>query len=429
MESLKNYGLGQTKSPAYAAAKSRRSHTLRVKNKRRIIIAAAGLAAVIVVAVVLITTGSGARTQVASTLDPPSEFASASVPLSTPAPTVFNAMISVPVHTTISVSRDMTAVVIADIQTRLMELEYMDNDEADGIFGNVTEEAVKLFEEQHGLEVDGVVDQEDFDLLFSSDAQFYTITIGASNKDVEELQQRLYELGYMSQVTGNFKEQTEAAVKKFQERNRLTPDGKVGRKTREKLYSEDVVANAYSYGESSPEIQTFQKRLKSLGFLLTEPDGNFGADTKAAVKRFQEANGLIADGHIGPLTKEALMSENAQRDALTIGSEGQQVTRVQQRLKELGYMSSVTGYFGSATEKAVRNFQSTNRLGVDGKVGAQTLNRLFSSSARRYTASSGSSSSGSSSGSSSSGSSSEATATLPARILIRSFRWQNQAWF
>ena len=114
----------------------------------------------------------------------------------------------------------------------------------------------------------------------SEDAQVYTITIGAENTDVSELQQRLYELGYISKSTGYFGTDTETAVKKFQKLNGISEDGKVGEKTREMLYSSDAVPNSYSYGEQSPEILSYQQRLKGLGYLTTEPDGTLATTLK-----------------------------------------------------------------------------------------------------------------------------------------------------
>lgn len=66
-----------------------------------------------------------------------------------------------------------------------------------------------------------------------------------------------------------------------------------------------------------------------------------------------------------------------------IGAKGDDVTNVQKRLIKLGFLKgSATGYFGSDTENAVRNFQEKNGLAVDGKVGMQTMNKLTASSAK-----------------------------------------------
>jgi len=59
------------------------------------------------------------------------------------------------------------------------------------------------------------------------------------------------------------------------------------------------------------------------------------------------------------------------------GSSGSVVRQIQTRLRDWGYYTgSVDGVYGSATEKAVRSFQSKNGLTVDGKAGPKTLAAL-----------------------------------------------------
>lgn len=106
-------------------------------------------------------------------------------------------------------------------------------------------------------------------------------------------------------------------------------------------------------------------------------------------------------------------STSSGSSTLKMGSTGSDVKRLQQRLKDLGYLTgSADGDFGAATEQAVRDFQSANGLSVDGKAGTRTIEKLYSSSAKKKTTtSSSSSSSSSSSGSSSSSSSSSSTSS------------------
>ena len=358
---------------------NRRASRRRAAKRRIIYIAAGSLAVVIATIVLLLTLPAGgyeaAAVAGAGINLPPDE-----------AQTPKNATLMMPVFAPVSITQGMSASVVTNIQIRLMELGYTDKDEPDGEFGETTVEAVKHFQAQHGLtSEEGTVDQQTLDLLFSPEAQEYTITIGAEDTDVSEIQQRLCELDYMSDTTGYFGEKTEAAVKKFQKRNGLDDDGKVDKDTRELLYAEDVVANSFSYGEESPEILDYQKRLKRLGYLTSEPDGKFGRDTKAAVKRFQEISGLIPDGYIGPKTKAALLSSDAQSFGLSLGVRGDDVSKVQELLKGLGYMKQVTGYFGSITDTAVRSFQHNNKLAVDGKVGPKTKSALLSPNAKKST--------------------------------------------
>ena len=57
-----------------------------------------------------------------------------------------------------------------------------------------------------------------------------------------------------------------------------------------------------------------------------------------------------------------------------IGSRGQEVRQIQQKLRELGlYSGSVDGIYGTATQKAVRQFQKNCGLTVDGIAGRKTL--------------------------------------------------------
>ena len=48
------------------------------------------------------------------------------------------------------------------LQTRLMELGYLEIDEPTSYFGNVTQYAVKLFQRQHELQMDGIVGAQTF---------------------------------------------------------------------------------------------------------------------------------------------------------------------------------------------------------------------------------------------------------------------------
>lgn len=309
------------------------------------------------------------------------------IPIAPPEPTPT----PMPSPTPFLIYKGMNAPEVPQIQERLMELGYMDNDEPTDYYGPATREAVMLFQRKHKLTVDGYMGEETYNLLMSDSATKYSVSEGTEGTDVKELQIRLRELGYLDAATGYFGTDTTAAVKKFQERNGLSADGTIGALTREALYSDSVKANAISYGENSEEVKTYQKRLKALGYLTTEPDGNFGKDTVAAVKLFQELNGLIADGYVGPQTKAQLMSSDAQANAMTIGMSGETVERVQKLLKQLGYLSSVDGYYGAKTEAAVRAFQTRNNLKADGKVGKNTMSVLTSGKAKAAGSSGGSS--------------------------------------
>lgn len=296
--------------------------------------------------------------------------------------------------------------VVIQLQERLMMLGFMDTDEPTDVYGEVTQNAVKVYQRQNKLSQDGIVGLNTLKAILSPEAKYYAAQKDDEGDDIRRIQQRLYELGYLAtenMVTGHFGDSTEAAVMKMQEVNELEQDGKVGRKTMNLLYSEEVKPNMLSLGETSEVVLAAQKRLKLLGYMTSEPDGNYGNDTVLAVKQFQSRNDQIVDGYLGPSTRIALNSDTAVPNGLRLGDNGDTISRVQNMLSKLGYLHSgnVTGYYGEITENAVKLFQRTNNLSVDGTVGAQTMAMLTGGDAKKAPANAPRQTTGSQGGSSS----------------------------
>ena len=298
-------------------------------------------------------------------------------PAATPTPAPF----------TEPLSKGYEGPLVATVQSRLMVLGYMDDDEPTEHFGSLTKDALTIFQKHNNLPADGVLQEATYSALFSTTAEAYVLQIGDAGDDVIDVQERLYELGYLGKdyITGTYGEKTEAAVKDFQRSNKLGDDGKVGSATMERLYSDDVVGNFFKKGESNDTIKLYQERLKELGYLSSsyKPTGKMDNETIAAIKDFQEKNDLVADGCLGPTTMAKLDSSNAVAYALQLGMKGSKVKELQKRLNKLGYLKSnqVTGYYGEETEDAVRAFQHRNGLKEDGQAGSKTLQKLNSDSA------------------------------------------------
>ena len=135
---------------------------------------------------------------------------------------------------------------------------------------------------------------------------------GCTGDAVKTLQDKLNTLGYNSgNVDGIFGAKTYAAVTAFQKANSLGVDGIVGKLTWAKLYGvspampvETTVVGRpmVSYGSRGDAVRKLQELLNALGYDCGSVDGIFGSKTKAAVLAFQKANGLGADGIVGPLT-------------------------------------------------------------------------------------------------------------------------------
>lgn len=68
----------------------------------------------------------------------------------------------------------------------------------------------------------------------------------------------------------------------------------------------NVVEALSKYGSRGSEVRTIQDKLKRWGYYTGNVDGIYGSLTVAAVKRFQQKNGLKVDGIAGTQTLNAM---------------------------------------------------------------------------------------------------------------------------
>ena len=133
---------------------------------------------------------------------------------------------------------------------------------------------------------------------------------GYTGDAVKTLQEKLNAKGFDSgNVDGIFGAKTYAAVTAFQKANSLGVDGIVGKLTWAKLYDATPVnvtpvttQPMLRTGSRGDAVRKLQELLNAKGYTCGNVDGIFGSKTKAAVLAFQKANGLGADGIVGPLT-------------------------------------------------------------------------------------------------------------------------------
>jgi peptidoglycan hydrolase-like protein with peptidoglycan-binding domain len=126
-------------------------------------------------------------------------------------------------------------------------------------------------------------------------------------------------------------------------------------------------------GSNDPAVQDLQQALKALGYDPGAIDGVFGAGTESAVKAFQQAREITADGIVGRVTWINIDEADQSEPVLRMGSSGLPVRRLQSRMSAVGFdMSGVDGRFGAKTEQAVKQLQQQSELGADGVVGART---------------------------------------------------------
>lgn len=259
------------------------------------------------------------------------------------------------------------------------------------------------------------------------------LMLGSVNNAVRTVQVRLNRISKnypsipkIDRTNGVFDGATREAAVAFQEIFDLTPDGIVGKKTwyavarvyagvkrLADLNAEGVpigdVTNLFNetlrLGDVGVPVRDLQYYLAFISAFNNEVqplaiDGIFGAGTRASLEDFQGAYGLPVTGEADLATWRALydsyrgyllsLPENYFGVAtrlypgvpLVNGSEGEDVTALQTYLNFISDVYSeipklnVDGAFGSATEEAVRVYQTLFGIEPSGVVGATTWNSI-----------------------------------------------------
>ncbi len=262
---------------------------------------------------------------------------------------------------------------VLKMQKALVSLGYATGG-TDGKFGPTTEIAVRQFQKDNGLTVDGAAGSATLTLLYDrAEGSTSGSTGGSSGSSGSSGSTSNY-------FGGNY--------------------------------------NTLKYGSRGDRVKLLQKALNQLGYSAGSADGKFGSGTQRAVVAFQRANGLTADGLAGTKTLkkiEALLSGGTSSGGSTTtkpdsgssntgssnngytvpsrtlrrGYQGDDVKSVQSRLKELGYYTgSIDGQYGSGSMAAVKAFQSKHGLTADGLAGKATYDIMYCDSDNNATESS-----------------------------------------
>ena len=120
---------------------------------------------------------------------------------------------------------------VRDLQHALRALGH-DPGPIDGVFGDATEAAVKAFQEQREITVDGIVGKITWLNIDEADQSESVLRLGSTGLPVRRAQKRMSLVGFdVGGVDGRYGPKSEAAVKDLQHRFQITVDGVVGPQT------------------------------------------------------------------------------------------------------------------------------------------------------------------------------------------------------
>ena len=315
---------------------------------------------------------------------------------------------------------------VSEIQEALIDLGYLAG-EPSGSFDDATAAAVRALQADLGQEETGEVSpglrhmlaeggsatSED---LANGIALDGTLRQGSKGEKVMKLQRRLIELNLPEvKVTGTFDDATAHAVSVFQGMAELRQTGTATLALQEFIYSDNasvyrmteqliesnpgsnVADVVFSLGTTGTGVVELQTRLHALGYMKSAITEEFDSKTEHAVKTFQAAIGVEQTGVVTSTMLLYIGSNAAPRSGilfydvmppkftkLTISDSGEDVTDLQRRLWDLGFLTTEgvensIGVYNNATRAAVANAQrAMGYQEPDGIAGVEFQAFLFS---------------------------------------------------
>ncbi|MDH3230559.1 MAG: peptidoglycan-binding protein [Alphaproteobacteria bacterium] len=234
--------------------------------------------------------------------------------------------------------RHMNRETVRALQLGLAARGY-DPGAADGLVGRKTVRAIRLYQSQSGLKVDGKPTQ--------------ALANHMKRETVAAVQRMLAERDYDPGPADGFSgRKTRAAIRDYQAAAGLKVDGKATDALADHMVRETV--------------RSVQRMLAVLGYDAGIIDGLTGEKTTTAIREYQEQAGLEIDGEPSQKLLDHLTRET--------------VKSAQRMLAARGYDPGPTdGYPGRKTTTAIRDYQTRAGLPVDGKVSLILLEHLNAS--------------------------------------------------
>ena len=312
------------------------------------------------------------------------------------------------------------------VQQKLIRLGYFVADGASGVFGSGTTAALRVFQQQNGLNPTGVVTENTAKYLglaagasaspaapgapaapersSGPAAAIVGLRLGDSGDVVRQLQTRILSTGLVISggANGTFGPSTERAVKLVQRVNGLSETGVVDARTAQALGIRAGSASSSAapapagpvvqLGSRGRAVSRVQQLLIKAGInVIGGADGLFGVNTRSAVRSFQRANGLSVTGVVDARTDASLVAAtgggapttpttpaapgSSVYVGLRLGSAGPAVKAVQRAIMATGMTlrGGADGVFGLATQRALTRYQGANGILASGVVDAATV--------------------------------------------------------
>ncbi|PYZ92535.1 glycoside hydrolase [Salipaludibacillus keqinensis] len=260
---------------------------------------------------------------------------------------------------------------VSRLQSYLKKAGFYEHPEITGVYGNMTQQAVRKFQQARGLSVDGLAGPQTLSIV-NREISGSAPSSGSSASS-----------GSSSSNSSTSSNNSSSSSSSSNNSSATTSSS-----------SSDISNVVLRQGARGSQVRELQTRLKDLGYYTSSVDGSFGPLTVQAVRQLQSQTNISVDGVFGPQTYRELekgisnnqtssssnqssSSNSSSPSVLKEGSKGSSVTELQNMLKATGHFSgNATGNFGPVTKAALVKFQNQWGLISDGIATKATLDKL-----------------------------------------------------
>lgn len=287
---------------------------------------------------------------------------------------------------------------VLDLQRRLVELGYA-NGTPNGEYGPATISAVAFYQQCNGLEPDGVASAWLQSVLFSNQALTYEQTQQGLDAFSAQSAAEQVPVAPEDEDDGGFGDDDDESDGFGDDSDDIDDGDDPGEDddAPEETVANDTDALFFNLmpGSTGSAVTSLQNRLVELGY-LEMPSTIYDEETREAVSAFQTAIGVEVTGEASASLQRYIYSKAApsasvyfettgdEYISLRQGDEGDEVTALQRRLWELGFLDKSDvedsiGTFNDATRQAVIDAQLKMGYGsADGTAGVEFQSFLFS---------------------------------------------------
>lgn len=265
---------------------------------------------------------------------------------------------------------------VLEVQRELNQRGYSAGP-ADGLMGARTRDAIQSYQREQGLLVDGQASTALLAHLRKTVRSPSPVEPPptSSTQPVGEIQEALRSLGYpVGPSSARITDEIRAAIRSYESDQGLLMSGEPSAELLRHLRGR--VATAPSATEvDANTLARIQAELRLRGYPIPLVSGRMDAQTRQAIREYQQGQGAPVTGEPSQSLLEALRAASAAPAANVVSRE--QRAAAQRALNARGYDAGPPdGVLGPRSRTAIQQFQTSNNLSPTGELSSATLESL-----------------------------------------------------